>query len=335
MDLTLRRRPFCGSSPMREPKNLIATYFLTQATLIAAWWALLWSYAPSIRWFLPDGAPASALTTFWLPDAVMLVGGSLVAAVAIWRQARWAATAVWSLAVVSWYPTLWCLATSLASNEGWIATALMATMASVSLAMATICGSGRRPPATIRVVPMSRTQAVASTFGQLVIFWSLFLWILPRGIDEAARHLGMQAFHHPAQSTRSFVLLALASMLGIWSALTISLHGHGSPLPTATAPTFVIAGPYRWIRNPMAMAGIAQGLAVGWYLGSIAVIGYALCGAMVWQFVVRPVEERDLVQRFGTAYLRYRDTVPLWFPAVSRHLIHVDSPTACEVVGPR
>jgi protein-S-isoprenylcysteine O-methyltransferase Ste14 len=34
----------------------------------------------------------------------------------------------------------------------------------------------------------------------------------------------------------------------------------------------VIAGPYRYVRNPMAVAGILQGIAVGWYLGSVSVI---------------------------------------------------------------
>lgn len=31
----------------------------------------------------------------------------------------------------------------------------------------------------------------------------------------------------------------------------------------------VIARPYRFVRNPMAVAGIVQGLAVGWYLGEL------------------------------------------------------------------
>ena len=38
----------------------------------------------------------------------------------------------------------------------------------------------------------------------------------------------------------------------------------------------VIAGPYRWIRNPMAVAGIVQGVAVGIILHAWLVITYAV-----------------------------------------------------------
>jgi len=76
----------------------------------------------------------------------------------------------------------------------------------------------------------------------------------------------------------------------------------------------VIAGPYRFVRNPMAVAGIAQGIAVGWYLGSYAVIVYSLVGAVLWHVPVRPVEECDLGERFGDDYFNYGKITRLWLP---------------------
>ncbi len=61
----------------------------------------------------------------------------------------------------------------------------------------------------------------------------------------------------------------------------------------------------------MALAGILQGLAVGWYLGSYGVLAYALAGAFAWHHLVRPVEEADLRKRFGSQYLRYQRAVRL------------------------
>jgi protein-S-isoprenylcysteine O-methyltransferase Ste14 len=64
----------------------------------------------------------------------------------------------------------------------------------------------------------------------------------------------------------------------------------------------------------MAVAGILQGIAVGWYLGSVSVIIYSLTGAVLWHIAVRPVEERDLAKRFGQSYAGYQKNVRLWVP---------------------
>ena len=91
-------------------------------------------------------------------------------------------------------------------------------------------------------------------------------------------------------------------------------QGQGTPLPLDQTNRLVVGGPYRWVRNPMAVAGIGQGLAVAIAAQSWFVFGYALLGAIVWQFVVRPIEERDLESRFGQEYLDYRKRVRCWIP---------------------
>ncbi|MEG8036617.1 methyltransferase [Sphingomonas sp. LR61] len=77
------------------------------------------------------------------------------------------------------------------------------------------------------------------------------------------------------------VVLALASALGIASAAAMSTKGAGTPLPSASANRLVVAGPYRSVRNPMALAGITQGVAVGLLLGLWMVVVYALAGSTV------------------------------------------------------
>jgi protein-S-isoprenylcysteine O-methyltransferase Ste14 len=64
----------------------------------------------------------------------------------------------------------------------------------------------------------------------------------------------------------------------------------------------------------MAVAGLAQGVAVGVFLGSPAVVLYALSGGPVWNVFVRPWEEADLERRFGEPYRRYRAAVRCWRP---------------------
>jgi protein-S-isoprenylcysteine O-methyltransferase Ste14 len=94
----------------------------------------------------------------------------------------------------------------------------------------------------------------------------------------------------------------------------MSTLGQGTPLPSAMANHLVIAGPYRWVRNPMALAGISQGVAVGLILESWLVVAWAIAGSLVWNYVIRPFEETDLEERFGDEFVRYRAAVRCWVP---------------------
>ncbi len=76
----------------------------------------------------------------------------------------------------------------------------------------------------------------------------------------------------------------------------------------------MIAGPYRFVRNPMALAGVTQAAAVGLMLGSWLVVAYAVIGSSLWNHVVRPGEEADLEARFGDPFRRYRAAVRCWVP---------------------
>ena len=100
-------------------------------------------------------------------------------------------------------------------------------------------------------------------------------------------------------------------------AAEMSARGRGTPLPAAMPNRLVAAGPYRFVRNPMAIAGITQGVAVGLMLSSWLVIAYAIAGSLVWNFVVRPLEEADLEERFGDEFRRYRMSVRCWWPRFS------------------
>ncbi len=146
-------------------------------------------------------------------------------------------------------------------------------------------------------------------------FWSIFLWILPMGINELLGRIGWSSFVHSRQVECALTLLIVASAGGLWSGWTIASHGKGTPLPTATAVELVVAGPYRFVRNPMALTGVLQGVAVGWLLGSFPLIAGALLCGFIWHLLVRPVEESDLHARFGASYVAYQQAVGLWIPS--------------------
>jgi protein-S-isoprenylcysteine O-methyltransferase Ste14 len=90
-------------------------------------------------------------------------------------------------------------------------------------------------------------------------------------------------------------------------------------LPAETARDLVMSGPYAYVRNPMAVAGVAQVVGVGLWSGSWMVVAAGLTGAMAWDLLIRPTEEADLADRFGEPYRRYARHVRCWIPRMPLH----------------
>jgi len=170
---------------------------------------------------------------------------------------------------------------------------------------------------------------VLKTLGQTVVFWITFLAVLPAGIYWLEGSVGLDRLRidHIAFQLSGSVLFVLAGSLGLSSGMVMAVRGRGTPMPTDCARELVIVGPYRYVRNPMALAGLAQGVAVGLVLGSPAVVLYALCGGPIWNAFVRPWEELDLEQRFGEPYRKYRAAVLCWIPRRRAYRSPIASPS--------
>ena len=155
---------------------------------------------------------------------------------------------------------------------------------------------------------------VAWTLAQSAVIWALALVVVPALIVMLERRIGAPAFHFAGQSLLAIVLFTAFSTLNLAAGGILAVRGRGTPLPLACPNDLVVSGPYRHVRNPMAIAGIGQGISVGIWLGSWLVLLYAFAGAILWHVGIRPSEERDLAARFGSSYDRYRSDVRLWWP---------------------
>jgi protein-S-isoprenylcysteine O-methyltransferase Ste14 len=156
------------------------------------------------------------------------------------------------------------------------------------------------------------------TLLQCAVVWSVFLLLLPLTLVAIERRLGIPPFQFVGQRQLGLALLLGFSALNLWSGGVLSRRGEGTPLPLECPRNLVVSGPYAYVRNPMAIAGLGQGLAVVLWLGSWVGLLYVAMGVWVWQYVARPPEERDLNARFGASYERYRQSVRCWWPNVRR-----------------
>jgi len=160
----------------------------------------------------------------------------------------------------------------------------------------------------------SRFWNLIKTFFQTVVFWSLFLIAFPYMILQLELAFDFPKFE--GMLVLGSVFFILFSLLGLYSGYIMSWYGKGTPLPTDCPRELVISGPYKLVRNPLAVAGIGQGICIGLIFGSFGVILYALSGAVLWHFFVRPAEEKDLMDRFGENYAQYKSRVRCWIPSL-------------------
>ena len=158
------------------------------------------------------------------------------------------------------------------------------------------------------------TWLVLKTLTHLAILWSVCLYFVPRQIIGWQSTMGLHALFFEQQQTAALALMAVASVVSLWSALLLAIDGRGTPARIDAPRHLVITGPYAWVRNPMVVSGLAQGVAVSLYTGSSLILIFVLVAGTLWHFVRRRDEERDLQRVFGRRYESYRRSVRCWMP---------------------
>jgi len=286
-------------------RHTAAVYFALQGIAVIAWWLLLYFVPQSRKYFQLESNSDTSLLAFWLADLTLLGIGSLVAGWLCFRDSRHAPTASWFVCGAVSYAVLYCLAFALFTDTGWLGVALMSPAmiwsGNFSIALSTLRDEMFRP-----AKPSSTNWILLKTFSQIFVVWILILAVFPYLITILEDKLGVIRFDFPFQRIIAAVLFVGISFVGLSSAYTMSRVGRGTPLPLDAATKLVISGTYAYVRNPMAISGIGQGLAVALFLGSPLVLIYALMGGLVWQFIFRPLEEEDLEKHFGAEYADYR-----------------------------
>ncbi|HBD93148.1 MAG: hypothetical protein A2015_04865 [Spirochaetes bacterium GWF1_31_7] len=90
--------------------------------------------------------------------------------------------------------------------------------------------------------------------------------------------------------------------------------GKGTPNPTLPPKEFVIKGPYKFVRNLMALGGtiVLLGESIVYYSISLFII--TALYTIILYFNAKFIEEPELIIRFGKSYEEYLKNVPRFFP---------------------
>ncbi|MBS3909418.1 MAG: isoprenylcysteine carboxylmethyltransferase family protein [Actinobacteria bacterium] len=111
--------------------------------------------------------------------------------------------------------------------------------------------------------------------------------------------------HQPVTPFLSWFGLLIAvggALFLIWAGLTLRIATFVPP----TAGEITTTGPFRITTHPMYLGGVVVGFGLSMWSASMLGLVYALVVALTLM-VVSKEEEKSLVERFGQAYLEYKE----------------------------
>jgi protein-S-isoprenylcysteine O-methyltransferase Ste14 len=114
-------------------------------------------------------------------------------------------------------------------------------------------------------------------------------------------------------------LLLLGVGLGLLAA-TIRLFisvGQGTLAPWDPPQKLVVAGPYRYVRNPMHSGVFITLYGEGLLFGSLPILIFVTIVFVFHWFYIPLTEERWLADQFGEDYQVYKQNVPRWIPRLT------------------
>ncbi len=91
-------------------------------------------------------------------------------------------------------------------------------------------------------------------------------------------------------------------------------RGRGTPAIYDPPRELVVAGLYRYVRNPQYVGVVLVLVGEALLTEMFVLFGYAALMAIGYHLFVRYYEEPTLRRLFGEPYARYREDVPRWLP---------------------
>jgi protein-S-isoprenylcysteine O-methyltransferase Ste14 len=111
------------------------------------------------------------------------------------------------------------------------------------------------------------------------------------------------------------VVLVATGIALLWRTIVLLARlGEGTLAPWDPTTNLVVAGPYRFVRNPMITGVALILLGEAAIFGSLPLLAWAALFLAVNALWFPFVEEPALARRFGDAYREYAKNVPRWVP---------------------
>jgi protein-S-isoprenylcysteine O-methyltransferase Ste14 len=150
-----------------------------------------------------------------------------------------------------------------------------------------------------------------------VITWVPIAWIIYANRERILSHTIDLPL--PVQGA-GWIVLVCGILLQIWTLRLLGGWGiMGLPEVTQIVESRIVtSGPFSVIRHPTYLSHAIMYVGVFLITGVIAVGIITLLDVVIINTVVIPLEDRELVERFGEKYRKYQERVPAFFPGTTK-----------------
>ena len=100
----------------------------------------------------------------------------------------------------------------------------------------------------------------------------------------------------------------------LFCSIWLMFFGRGPHVEFDPPKVFVATGPYRWVRNPVAISLIVTAAGEAIYFSSLGLAVFVALGMAFAHYQATRIEEPRLRVRFGEVYEQYCRKVPRWLP---------------------
>jgi len=119
-----------------------------------------------------------------------------------------------------------------------------------------------------------------------------------------------------------WAVMLMGVILHTWTGKLLgwkALIGYSELKPTMVRQELVTKGPFSVIRHPTYSAHTLMFVGIFFMTGFLATGLLAILDLVTSYFLIIPLEERELLSRFGEDYSNYKQSVPKFFPRILEH----------------
>ena len=159
-----------------------------------------------------------------------------------------------------------------------------------------------------------KQRMIAVVFGG-VVFWVTFPFFIVGASSYIDPWVHLPKFYYGLMNpVIGSLFIVIGWLFANWTVRIQFSLGRGTPIPLMATQKLVIKGPYTYCRNPMTLGTAIFYLGVAIWLGSFSAVGLGLVYPVGILIYIKLIEEKELVERFGSEYLEYKKSTPFLIP---------------------
>jgi protein-S-isoprenylcysteine O-methyltransferase Ste14 len=147
------------------------------------------------------------------------------------------------------------------------------------------------------------------------------VWFLAASLPIRIAISGFDPFPVEISTLRliGWIPIILGALAILWCYGIFNFIGKGTPWPFDPPKKLVVAGLYRYVRNPMESGIILVLFGEALLFESSAIVLYMIFCFLLLHLKQVLIEEPSLRRRFGKTYEQYCNSVPRWIPRLKAY----------------